>query len=55
MTFSLVSMSKTHWKHHINALNESVSGFFVKDLIDHSYELICNSLPKNSRLELKLL
>jgi predicted DNA-binding protein (MmcQ/YjbR family) len=44
MTFSLVSMSKTHW--NTIALNESVSDALVKELIDHSYELICNSLPK---------
>ena len=46
-------MSKTHW--NTIALNESVSDALVKELIDHSYELICNSLPKKVQLELKLL
>ena len=46
-------MSKTHW--NTIALNESVSDALVKELIDHSYELICKSLPKKVQLELKLV
>jgi predicted DNA-binding protein (MmcQ/YjbR family) len=43
-------MSKTHW--NTIAVNESVSDALVKELIDHSYELIFNSLTKKMQLEL---
>jgi predicted DNA-binding protein (MmcQ/YjbR family) len=43
-------MSKTHW--NTIALNESVSDVLVKELIDHSYELIFKSLTKKLQLEL---
>jgi predicted DNA-binding protein (MmcQ/YjbR family) len=46
-------MSKTHW--NTIALNESVSDALVKELIDHSYELICNSLPKKSSTWIKII
>jgi predicted DNA-binding protein (MmcQ/YjbR family) len=39
-------MSKTHW--NTIALNESVSDALVKELIDHSYELILKVCLKNS-------
>ena len=43
-------MSKTHWN-TIN-LNKSVSDEFVKELIDHSYELVFISLTKKSQNEI---
>jgi hypothetical protein len=45
MTFSLVSIWVKPIGTHI-ALNDQFRMRFVKELIDHSYELICNSLPK---------
>jgi predicted DNA-binding protein (MmcQ/YjbR family) len=36
-------MSKIHWN---TAINQSVSDDLIKELIQHSYELICISLPK---------
>jgi predicted DNA-binding protein (MmcQ/YjbR family) len=35
-------MSKIHW--NTIAVNQSVSDVFIKELIDHSYELIFDSL-----------
>ncbi len=43
-------MSKTHWN-TIN-LNKSVSDEFVKELIDHSYELVFISLTKKLQNEI---
>lgn len=44
-------MNKTHWNTvTIEGLKES----FVKELIDHSYELVRNSLPRKVREELGL-
>ena len=43
-------MSKNHWN-TIN-LNKSVSDEFVKELIDHSYELVFISLTKKSQNEI---
>ena len=43
-------MSKTHWNTII--LNKSVSDEFVKELIDHSYELVFISLTKKSQNEI---
>ncbi len=45
-------MSKIHW--NTIAINQSVSDDLIKELIQHSYELICISLPKKVRLELNL-
>ena len=43
-------MSKTHWNTII--LNKSVSDEFVKELTDHSYELVFISLTKKSQNEI---
>jgi predicted DNA-binding protein (MmcQ/YjbR family) len=42
-------MSKVHW--NTVDLEGSLSDPFVKKLIDHSYELIVNSLPKKIKEE----
>jgi predicted DNA-binding protein (MmcQ/YjbR family) len=46
-------MNKTHWNTVI--LNGSVRESEVRDWIDHSYNLIVNSLPKSVRQEIKKL
>ena len=43
-------MSKIHW--NTIKINTDVSDALVKELIDHSYELVFKSLSKNMRLEL---
>jgi len=43
-------MSKIHWN-TIN-INKSVSDKMINELINHSYELIFNSLPKKSQQEI---
>jgi predicted DNA-binding protein (MmcQ/YjbR family) len=43
-------MSKTHW--NTIAVNESVADALVKELIDHSYELVFKSLTRKLQLEL---
>ncbi|MGZ9674782.1 MmcQ/YjbR family DNA-binding protein [Flavobacterium sp. GNP001] len=43
-------MSKTHW--NTVSINKTLSTDMIKELIDHSYELIFNSLSKAKRLEL---
>jgi predicted DNA-binding protein (MmcQ/YjbR family) len=43
-------MSKIHW--NTIAVNESVSDALVKELIDHSYELVFKSLTKKIQSEL---
>lgn len=40
-------MSKKHW--NTVFVNKSISEKLVKELIDHSYELVVNSLPKKIR------
>jgi predicted DNA-binding protein (MmcQ/YjbR family) len=40
-------MSKKHW--NTVFVNKSISEKLVKELIDHSYELVVNSLPKKNR------
>jgi predicted DNA-binding protein (MmcQ/YjbR family) len=46
-------MSKTHW--NTIAVNESVSDALVKELIDHSYELVFKSLTKKLQSEIQEL
>jgi predicted DNA-binding protein (MmcQ/YjbR family) len=46
-------MSKTHW--NTIAINESVSDALVKELIDHSYELVFKSLTKKLQNEIQEL
>ena len=43
-------MSKTHW--NTIAVNESVSDNLIRELIDHSYELVFGSLTKKMQTEL---
>ncbi|MFH6972208.1 MmcQ/YjbR family DNA-binding protein [Flavobacterium petrolei] len=43
-------MSKTHW--NTIAVNESVSDNLIRELIDHSYELVFRSLTKKMQSEL---
>ena len=44
-------MSKIHW--NTVAINKEVPDALVKELIDHSYSLIVNSLPKRLRIEIE--
>ena len=44
-------MSKVHW--NTIAVNEGVSDQFVKELIDHSYELVFKSLTKKMQAEIQ--
>ena len=46
-------MSKIHW--NTIAVNESVSDALVKELIDHSYELVFKSLTKKMQSEIQEL
>lgn len=46
-------MIKTHW--NTIAVNESVSDVLVKELIDHSYELVFKSLTKKLQNEIQEL
>lgn len=46
-------MSKIHW--NTVAVNTSVSDGFVKELIDHSYELVFKSLTKKLQNEIQEL
>jgi predicted DNA-binding protein (MmcQ/YjbR family) len=46
-------MSKTHW--NTIAVNESVSDNLIKELIDHSYELVFKSLTKKLQNEIQEL
>jgi predicted DNA-binding protein (MmcQ/YjbR family) len=46
-------MSKTHW--NTIAVNKSVSDALVKELIDHSYELVFKSLTKKLQNEIQEL
>jgi predicted DNA-binding protein (MmcQ/YjbR family) len=42
-------MSKTHW--NTIAVNGSVSDVLIRELIDHSYDLVFKSLSKKIKLE----
>ncbi len=44
-------MNKKHWNTIV--VDGSVSDRLLKQWIDHSYELVFNSLPKNARDQLK--
>jgi predicted DNA-binding protein (MmcQ/YjbR family) len=46
-------MSKTHW--NTITINASVSDALVKELIDHSYELVFKSLTKKLQSEIQEL
>ena len=46
-------MSKTHW--NTIAINTSVPDVLVKELIDHSYELVFKSLTKKLQSEIQEL
>lgn len=46
-------MSKIHW--NTIAVNESVSDALVKELIDHSYELVLKSLTKKMQSDIQEL
>jgi predicted DNA-binding protein (MmcQ/YjbR family) len=43
-------MSKVHW--NTISINEDVSDKLLRELIDHSYDLVFKSLPKKIRLEI---
>ena len=43
-------MSKIHW--NTVALNNEISDIFVKELIDHSYELVFKSLNKKLQVDI---
>jgi predicted DNA-binding protein (MmcQ/YjbR family) len=43
-------MNKKHWNTIL--INKEVSDILVKELIDHSYELVFNSLTKKTREEI---
>ena len=43
-------MSKTHW--NTVKINRAVTDTFLKELIDHSYELVFNSLTKKIQAEI---
>jgi predicted DNA-binding protein (MmcQ/YjbR family) len=43
-------MSKIHW--NTIAINKSVPDVLIKELIDHSYDLVYKSLTKKAQLEL---
>ena len=45
-------MSKKHW--NTVAMDGSLSDDFVKELIDHSYDLVVASLPAKTRNELNI-
>jgi predicted DNA-binding protein (MmcQ/YjbR family) len=45
-------MNKKHW--NTVSVNEDVSRSLIIELIDHSYDLVFNSLPKKTRDELTL-
>ncbi len=45
-------MSKTHWN---TLLLEQLPAQFIKEMIDHSYELVVNKLPKRVKDELSQL
>lgn len=47
-------MNKTHWN-TVTINNSDVSDDFVRELIDHSYELIIKSLPKKVQKEFENL
>ncbi len=46
-------MNKTHW--NTLELNGSLQPALIKELIDHSYELVVNGLKKSEREKLKNL
>jgi predicted DNA-binding protein (MmcQ/YjbR family) len=46
-------MSKKHW--NTVTINEDVSDSLVKELIDHSYELVFNSLPNKIKNEILIV
>lgn len=46
-------MSKKHW--NTVSLDGSLNGEFVRELVDHSYELVVSKLTKKARRELGLL
>jgi predicted DNA-binding protein (MmcQ/YjbR family) len=46
-------MNKKHWNTVL--MDDSVSDKLLKQLIDHSYELVANSLTKKEKEELKSL
>ena len=43
-------MSKIHW--NTIAVNQDVSDALIRELIDHSYELVCKSLTKKLQAEI---
>jgi predicted DNA-binding protein (MmcQ/YjbR family) len=45
--------NKKHW--NTISINQSVTDFLVKELIDHSYELVFNSLTKKTQAEISKL
>lgn len=44
-------MNKMHWNSVF--VDGSISDNLIKELIDHSYEIVANSLPKKTKEELK--
>lgn len=46
-------MNKNHW--NTVAANSDVSASFLKEMIDHSYELVFNSLTKKIQQEISVL
>ena len=45
-------MNKNHW--NTVAINKEISVLFLKEMIDHSYDLVFNSLTKKVQTELLL-
>jgi predicted DNA-binding protein (MmcQ/YjbR family) len=46
-------MSKKHW--NTVAINDAIKDALVKELIDHSYELVYNSLPNKIKNEILIV
>ena len=46
-------MSKKHW--NTVAINDAIQDALVKELIDHSYELVFNSLPNKIKNEILIV
>jgi predicted DNA-binding protein (MmcQ/YjbR family) len=43
-------MSKVHW--NTISVNKDVTDLLLKELIDHSYDLVCKSLTKKAQSDL---
>jgi predicted DNA-binding protein (MmcQ/YjbR family) len=43
-------MSKVHW--NTISVNKDITDLLLKELIDHSYDLVCKSLTKKAQSDL---